>query len=262
MSKQVPNFLPLQIWTFWPEEPKNCNFTFSFLEHYPQPKLNQEAQKILNFSSSLVMLFGSLKNWAPLNSATSSNHLKNNQRTPCKNFRFHSYWRVCIHQVWCFSIHRFVVKFFQDTSAIHDVVMQIGQEQVLRLLFLFALFLLILRCHGPLHHSAEIRRRVQGVSSGKVETHETGPWGPVHLEWAVHSRGFHTGCARVRHSACHLPQIRWGCHTRAAVEEGEYWRTVRFVIKVACVHAVWTGCKMLKGSHMCAGKMVPAKITQ
>ncbi len=44
LSKHIPNFLPLQIWSFWPEEPKNSNFTFSFLTHF-QPKLNQNPPK-------------------------------------------------------------------------------------------------------------------------------------------------------------------------------------------------------------------------
>ena len=43
----TPYFAYLQIWTFWPHEPKNLNFTNSFLEHYPQPKLNQNSPKIL-----------------------------------------------------------------------------------------------------------------------------------------------------------------------------------------------------------------------
>ena len=31
----TPCFLNFQIWTFWPHEPKNSNFTNSFLKHYP-----------------------------------------------------------------------------------------------------------------------------------------------------------------------------------------------------------------------------------
>ncbi len=42
---QHPYFLYFQIWTFWPHEPKNSNFTNSFLQHYPQPKLNQNCPK-------------------------------------------------------------------------------------------------------------------------------------------------------------------------------------------------------------------------
>ncbi len=38
-------FSALQIRTFGPEEPKNSNLTFSFLVHYPQPKLNQNSPK-------------------------------------------------------------------------------------------------------------------------------------------------------------------------------------------------------------------------
>ncbi len=41
----TPYFLHFQIWTFWPRKPKNSNFTNSFLEHYPQPKMNQKIPK-------------------------------------------------------------------------------------------------------------------------------------------------------------------------------------------------------------------------
>ncbi len=41
----TPYFLHFQIWTFWPRKPKNSNFINSFLEHYPQPKMNQKIQK-------------------------------------------------------------------------------------------------------------------------------------------------------------------------------------------------------------------------
>ena len=45
LSKHVPNFPPLQIWTFWPKESKNSNFTFSSLAHCPQSKLKQQSLK-------------------------------------------------------------------------------------------------------------------------------------------------------------------------------------------------------------------------
>ncbi len=39
-------FFPhFQIWTFWPQEPKNSNLINSFLMHYPQPKMNQKSLK-------------------------------------------------------------------------------------------------------------------------------------------------------------------------------------------------------------------------
>ena len=41
----TPYFLNLQIWTFQPHEPKKLNFLNSFLEHYPQPKINQKSPK-------------------------------------------------------------------------------------------------------------------------------------------------------------------------------------------------------------------------
>ena len=49
---KTPYFLHFQIWTFWPHEPKNLNFTNSFLEHYPQPNWTKIAQKIQKWSSS------------------------------------------------------------------------------------------------------------------------------------------------------------------------------------------------------------------
>ncbi len=39
------NFQPHQIWLFRPEEPKNLNFSKSFLAHHPQPKLNLKRLK-------------------------------------------------------------------------------------------------------------------------------------------------------------------------------------------------------------------------
>ncbi len=53
VSKCVLNFLPLQIWTFWPKEPKNLNFIFSFQAHYPQPKQNPKSPKDPN----LIIIF-------------------------------------------------------------------------------------------------------------------------------------------------------------------------------------------------------------
>ncbi len=41
----TPFFLHFQIWTFWPQEPKNSNLTNSFLVHYPQHKMNQKSPK-------------------------------------------------------------------------------------------------------------------------------------------------------------------------------------------------------------------------
>ncbi len=40
-----PIFLHFQIWTFWPQEPKNSNLINSFLVPYPQPKMNQKSPK-------------------------------------------------------------------------------------------------------------------------------------------------------------------------------------------------------------------------
>ncbi len=53
--KHVPNFPTLHIWTFWSEEPKNANFTFSFLVHYPQPKQNQKSLTDPNLILILTM---------------------------------------------------------------------------------------------------------------------------------------------------------------------------------------------------------------
>ncbi len=38
-------FSHFQIWTFWPQKPKNSNLTNSFLAYYPQPKMNQKSPK-------------------------------------------------------------------------------------------------------------------------------------------------------------------------------------------------------------------------
>ncbi len=51
----TPYFLYFQIWTFWSHKPKNSNFTNSFLEHYPQPKLNQKSPKDLELILILTM---------------------------------------------------------------------------------------------------------------------------------------------------------------------------------------------------------------
>ncbi len=40
-----PIFSALPKSTFWPQEPKNSNLTNSFLEHYPQPKMNHKSLK-------------------------------------------------------------------------------------------------------------------------------------------------------------------------------------------------------------------------
>ncbi len=87
-------FFPhLQIWPFWPQEPKNSNFTNSFLIHYPQPKMNQKSPKdpksilILTIKllytyfwkmlpeGALILLAPIWLTWAQISQPT-SNHLK------------------------------------------------------------------------------------------------------------------------------------------------------------------------------------------
>ncbi len=92
----TPHFPHFQIWTFWPHQLKNLNFTNSFLEHYPQPKLNQNSSKdpklILILTMKLVytyfwksLLIGDLiwltLTWLAFSNSsqimqTTSNHLK------------------------------------------------------------------------------------------------------------------------------------------------------------------------------------------
>ncbi len=47
----IPFFPHFQIWSFWPQKPKNSNLTNSFLMHYPQPKMNQKSPSFPNQSS-------------------------------------------------------------------------------------------------------------------------------------------------------------------------------------------------------------------
>ncbi len=59
-------FPHLQVWTFWPHEPKNSNFTNSFLKHYPQPKLNQNSPKDPKLILILTMKLLYTYVWKPL----------------------------------------------------------------------------------------------------------------------------------------------------------------------------------------------------